>query len=363
MGSTYGNHIKVSIYGESHGSQMGVVIDGLPSGFELNEEDLKEKLALRRPNGKTSTARIEKDEYHITSGLFNGKTTGAPLHIAIPNEDTISKAYDPTMLRPSHVDYAAYLKYRGYQDYRGSGHFSGRVTTCIVIAGTIIRQLLATKGIFWASHILKLHGQMDEAYTTEPELLKQQIEKMSKSKFAVLKEVETFEKIILDAKANLDSVGGIIETAIINYPQGLGEPYFNSIESILSHLIYSVPAVKGVSFGLGHDFANYLGSDANDEWLLKDEKIISKTNHNGGINGGISNGMPIMIQTIIKPTPSIGKKQNSVNYQSKAEETIQIIGRHDPCILSRVSVVIDSIIAIGLMDLYLEEYGRQAFYG
>lgn len=362
MGSTFGKNIKISLYGESHGSQMGIVIDGLPSGFKIDEEDIKEKLSMRRPNGKTSTTRIEKDEYQITSGYFNGYTTGAPLHISIKNEDTISKVYDKDMLRPSHVDYTAHLKYRGYQDYRGSGHFSGRVTTCIVLAGTIIRQLLRTKDIVWASHIIKLHQTSANIYSSELDVLEKEVEMMSHASFAILNDPSKYEEMILDARNKQDSIGGVIETAILNYPKGMGEPFFDSIESTLSQLLFSVPAVKGVSFGLGFDFSDYYASEVNDEWIIKNEAIVSKTNNNGGINGGISNGMPIIINSVVKPTPSISKPQASVNYQTRQEEEIIINGRHDPCILSRVSVVIDSIIAFGLIDLYLEEYGRQAFY-
>ena len=361
MSSILGDTIKLSLFGESHGEAIGIVIDGLASGIPLDLDFINHQMNKRKAKGNTSTARKEADEVHIISGFFNGYTTGTPLTILIQNTNTHSKDYSKTkdILRPSHADYTAYEKYNGYQDYRGGGHFSGRLTAPIVAAGAICMQILKHKGIEIGTHIYNLHGILDTAFSEDTNLIKDELHNLDSKDFPVLnEEIEvTMKEEILKYKEALNSVGGILESVVIGVEAGIGEPFADSIESKLSSLIFSIPAVKGIEFGLGFDFATTTGLEANDAFIIKDNNIQTRTNNNGGINGGISNGMPIRIKTCIKPTPSIYAKQDSVNYQLKEETTLQIEGRHDPAIIHRAAVVVDSMIAIGLLDLYTKRYG------
>lgn len=351
MKNTFGNNFIVTIYGESHGTEIGCIIDGVAPGIKLDLEFIQKQLNLRKPKGKISTNRIEADDFKIVSGYFNGYTTGTPICISIPNLSQHSGDYDSIKneLRPGHADYTAYQKYLGYQDYRGGGHFSGRITAPLVAAGSIAISILKDKGINIGSHITKLSTIKDREFNN----LDQDIELLNNKYFPVLDETIESKMItsIEDAHTNLDSIGGILETIVTHYPAGLGEPFFDSIESTLSHLIFSVPGVKGVEFGIGFEFANLKGSEANDSFLSTNNTITTKTNNNGGINGGISNGMPIIIKTVIKPTPSIYSEQDSVNYATKENIKLKIQGRHDPAIIHRARVVIDSVVAIGLLDL------------
>ena len=361
MKNTFGNNISFTLFGESHGPAIGITIDGLPSGFAIDLDRVRKDLDKRKPKGKISTQRKEKDEIHILSGFFEGYTTGTALTILFENKDTRSNDYKKTegRLRPGHADFTAYEKYYGFQDYRGGGHFSGRLTTCLVAAGSICAQILEAQGVRIGSHIEKLYNINDELFSFDTDILVNQIEKMNQKDFAVLnKSKEEEMKAVIEAAASEgDSVGGILESAIIGLPTGLGEPFFDSVESILSHLLFSIPAVKGVSFGLGFEFAQLKGSQANDPFIMKDGNIRTQTNHNAGINGGITNGMPILIHTVIKPTPSIYKEQESVDYKTKEAVSLQIQGRHDPCILHRARIVVDSMIAFGLLDLWMSKKG------
>jgi len=360
MASVFGKNINVSLFGESHGPLIGVTINGLKSGIKLDIDYINKELQKRKSISSISTPRTEKDEIEIVSGYFNGYTTGTPLTIIVKNENTKSKDYQPNLLRPSHADYSAYLKYDGYQDYRGGGHFSGRLTTGIVIAGAICKQILENKGILIGSHLKQVYNIKDVDFSSDEKILKQEIQKMNDTDFAVITDTlkEDIIKCIEQAKANQDSVGGIIETAVINLEGGIGEPFFDSIESVLSHLIFSIPAVKGIEFGKGFEFASLTGIEANDPIQCTDQ-IQTVTNNNGGINGGISNGMPILIKTVIKPTPSISQKQNTVDYNTKENTILEIKGRHDPCIVHRARVVVDSMVAIGILDLCTQRYGYQ----
>ncbi len=360
MSSITGKNIQISLFGESHGSMIGVTIDGLKSGLKLDIDYIYNELEKRKSLKNISTPRKEADEFEIVSGYYNGYTTGTPLTILIKNENTKSKDYQPTLLRPGHADYTAYLKYQGYQDYRGGGHFSGRLTAGIVIAGAICKQILENKGILIGSHIKQIYNIYDYNFNTDKQILKNEILEMNNKLFPVLdnsKEKEMIE-LIENIKIKKDSVGGIIETAIINIEGGIGEPFFDSIESTLSSLIFSIPAVKGIEFGKGFGFADIYGSQANDS-LYYEEGINTKTNNNGGINGGITNGMPIIFKTVIKPTPSIAIEQHTVDISNNTNTTIQINGRHDPCIVHRARVVIDSMVAMGLLDLIIQRYGYQ----
>lgn len=356
MKNNFGTNISMTIFGESHGPCIGITLDGLPAGFKINLERIKEDMEKRKAKGSISTQRHEDDEVEIVSGFFNGYTTGTALTILIQNKNTQSKDYSDIQyrLRPGHADFSAYEKYHGFQDYRGGGHFSGRLTAPIVAAGSICRQILETKNILIGSHIEQLYALHDAPFSNNIDELKKQIQTLNKKEFATLDEqvAQNMEQTILEAKNEQDSIGGILESAIINLPAGIGEPFFDSIESILAHLLFSIPAVKGVSFGAGFQMAAKKGSEANDAFIMNDT-IQTKTNNNGGINGGISNGMPIIIHTCIKPTPSIYKTQETVDYKTKESQTLNIKGRHDPCILHRARIVVDSMIAFGILDLLM----------
>lgn len=356
MKNNFGTNISMTIFGESHGPCIGITLDGLPAGFKINLERIKEDMEKRKAKGSISTQRHEDDEVEIVSGFFNGYTTGTSLTILIQNKNTQSKDYSDIQyrLRPGHADFSAYEKYHGFQDYRGGGHFSGRLTAPIVAAGSICRQILETKNILIGSHIEQLYALHDAPFSNNIDELKKQIQILNKKEFSTLDEqvAQNMEQAILEAKNEQDSIGGILESAIINLPAGIGEPFFDSIESILAHLLFSIPAVKGVSFGAGFQMASKKGSEANDAFIMNDT-IQTKTNNNGGINGGISNGMPIIIHTCIKPTPSIYKTQKTVDYKTKESQTLNIKGRHDPCILHRARIVVDSMIAFGILDLLM----------
>lgn len=361
MKNTIGTHVCCTIFGESHGSAIGVTLDGLPAGIAIDFAFLQNQMEKRKAKGRISTQRHEADEVQIISGLFEGRTTGTPLTILIQNCSQHSQDYEKTKnrLRPSHADYTADEKYLGYQDYRGGGHFSGRITAPLVAAGAIALQILKEQGIAIATHIEACHGIQDEPFAQDPRQLSKQLTQLQDASFPVLNatKAEAMRKEIETAANNGDSVGGILESVILHVPTGLGEPFFDSIESILAHYLYSVPAVKGVSFGLGFGYAQCFGSEANDPIICKDGIVSTSSNHNGGINGGISNGMPILIHTCIKPTPSIYKEQQTIDKQSHEPQCLIIQGRHDPAIIHRASVVVDSVLALGVLDLLMERNG------
>lgn len=362
MQSVIGNSIKLSLFGESHGSMIGVVIDGLAPGIKLDTKFIQEQLDKRKPKGKISTQRHEEDDFKIVSGHFSGYTTGTPLCIMIENKAQKSKDYEKTrdLMRPSHADYTAEKKYLGYQDFRGGGHFSGRITAPLVAVGAICIQILREKGIVLGTHILKCKDEEDRNFSLDGEELKKEIEIVNKRYFPVFddEKEESMKRVIEEAGKNLNSVGGILETAVIGVPSGIGEPYFNSIESVLSHLLFSIPAVKGVEFGAGFSIADMFGSEANDSFYYNENgEVKTKSNNNGGINGGISNGMPIIIKTAIKPTPSIYKEQESIDISKHENIKFNIEGRHDPAIIHRARVVVDSVVAFGILDLLCMRYG------
>ena len=363
MKNSFGNSLVITLFGESHGEYIGAVLDGLAPGIKIDDEYIKAKLALRRPSGKISTARVEADEYRIVSGAFKGYTTGTPLCILIPNTNTKSRDYGEKMdiPRPSHADYAANVKYHGYEDFRGGGHFSGRVTAAIVAAAAIIQYALETKGIKIGSHITELHGAFDRSF----ENYESDIALVNSKAFPTLTDEgeERMRKEIEKAAERGDSVGGILESAIIGIPAGVGEPWFDSMESMLSHALFSIPAVKGVEFGLGFAFADAYGSEANDEFAIKSGRVVTESNNNGGINGGITNGMPITFRTVIKPTPSIFKKQQSVSLSMGEECTLELSGRHDPAIIHRARAVVDAMAALVIADMLTVRYGTDYLAG
>ncbi len=365
MSSTWGNNIKLSLFGESHGKGIGVVLDGLPSGFEP-DFDLVNLQMQRRAPGKnvTSTPRKEKDAFEIISGLFHGKTTGTPLCCLIRNEDTRSEDYEKTrhLMRPGHADYTGHVRYNGFNDFRGGGHFSGRLTAPLVFAGSIAMQILMKRNIFVGSHILDIFGITDQLF--DPSSLNHEVfQSLSQKEFCTLDEAAGFrmKEAIIHAKSLKDSVGGIIETAILNTPAGLGDPFFDSVESKLSSMMFSIPAVKGIEFGSGFDLAHMKGSESNDAFRISNGKVGTLTNHNGGILGGISNGMPIVFKTVIKPTPSIGKMQKSIELTSLNDTEIEVVGRHDPCIVPRALPVTEAAASLVILDIILEKEG--SLYG
>lgn len=357
MKNTFGNSLSVTLFGESHGEVIGAVLDGIAPGIAIDEAYIAHRLALRRPAGKIATARREGDPFRIVSGVFGGKTTGTPLTVLIPNENTNSKDYSATraLARPGHADYTAFCKYHGYEDYRGGGHFSGRITAPLVAVGAILQSALKEKGILIGTHISRCAGIDDRAFADYAA----DIALLENRSFATLD--ESAEQRMIQAIENAanegDSVGGILESAVIGMPAGVGEPWFDSIESTLSHALFSIPAVKGVEFGSGFAFADMTGSRANDPFTIENQKIVTETNNNGGINGGITNGMPIVFRTVIKPTPSIFKEQNTVNFMEHERASLSLKGRHDPAIVHRARAVQDAITAIALADALAVRFG------
>ena len=358
MKNTFGNAVTLTLFGESHGSVIGAVLDGLSSGIKIDEQFIKDKLSLRRPSGDISTKRVEADEFEILSGVFNGYTTGTPLCIVIKNTNTKSKDYSEVsrLMRPSHADLTAYYRYGGYEDYRGGGHFSGRITAALVAACSVLQYALEQKGIFIGTHIKSLATINDRKFAD----LKEDIDALSRLVFPVLSEesAEKMKQEIVDASKQLDSVGGILETAVIGLPAGIGEPWFDTVEGLISHAVFSVPGVKGIEFGAGFDITKMRGSFANDQLEIKDEAIISKTNHSGGINGGITNGMPIIFRTAVKPTPSIFKAQQTVDIKSMQNATLELKGRHDPAIVHRARAVVDAVTALTIADMLTVSFGN-----
>ncbi len=357
MKNTFGTSVSVTLFGESHGEYIGAVLDGLAPGIDVDEEYIKHMLLLRRPDGKISTPRKEKDEFKIVSGVMNKKTTGTPITILIPNENVKSEDYSKmqTVARPSHADYTAECKYHGFQDSRGGGHFSGRITAALVAAGAICRYALERKGIYIGTHVKKCAGISDRDF--DDILL--DINKLNEKTFAVLDTpcIEEMTNAILKAASNGDSVGGVLETAVFGMPEGVGEPWFDSLEGMLSHMMFSIPAVKGIEFGKGFNLSDMKGSDANDALGIENGKIVTKTNNNGGINGGITNGMPIIFRTVIKPTPTIFKEQNTVDFKEMCETVLKPKGRHDPAIVHRARVVQDAASAIVICDALSLRFG------
>lgn len=365
MKNTFGYSVTATIFGESHGEQIGVVLDGLAPGIRVDHDFISHQLFLRRPSGRISTPRQEKDEYSIVSGVFNGYTTGTPVTILIPNTNTKSKDYSKTrfLARPGHADYTAFCKYHGFEDYRGGGHFSGRITAPVVAAGAIAITALKSRGITVGTHIRKCAGIADAELSQNEAELNRQLEELNGKQFAVLREgaQEEMTSAIEAAAAKQDSVGGILETAVTGLPAGVGEPWFDSLESVLAHGLFSIPAVKGVEFGKGFEIVDMLGSKANDSFRTDGQKVTTETNNNGGINGGISNGMPVIVRTAVKPTPSIAQEQQTINFENNENASIEIVGRHDPSIIHRARVVQDSIVALVLMDMLALRYGTDWF--
>ena len=344
--------MRHTIFGESHGPAIGVVLEGAPAGLELDLDRIARELA-RRATGKNpwSTARKEADQVQVLSGVFEGKTTGDPLALLIFNEDQHSRDYEALRFtpRPSHGDYAGFLKSGGCLDYRGGGHFSGRLTAPLVAAGSVAKQLLERRGVWVGAHISAIYGISDAALE-DPEDLRAVAEK----DFPVLDDAkgEEMKAAILEAKGEGDSVGGSIECVVTGFPAGLGSPDFGrNVEGLFAQYLFAVPAVKGVDFGAGVALALMRGSEANDPFEVRDGRIVTRTNHAGGVNGGITNGMPVVFEVTMRPTPSIARPQESVDLRTGEPVELSIHGRHDPCIVPRAVPVIEAAAALASCTL------------
>ncbi len=360
MNSNFGEKIVLSIFGESHGTAIGGVLTGLPKGIEIDFDEMEIQRCRRAPGrDKTATPRKERDEFEILSGVLDGKTTGAPLALIIRNSDTVSKNYDNLRdcPRPSHSDYAAWVKFGGMNDIRGGGHFSGRLTAPITALGTICRTALSEKGIAVGGHILKIGEAMDSEFDMV-NISAEQLINLSKSPFSVIngEAQEKMRAVIEAARQKGDSIGGIIELAVTGLPAGLGNPMFKGIENIIASALYGIPAVKAVSFGAGEAFGDMLGSQANDT-LYFDENgnVKTKTNNCGGIFGGITNGMPLIIRVALKPTPSISVPQETVNLKTGENVALMVEGRHDPCIVPRALPALEAMLCVALADIMAGE--------
>jgi len=359
MGANFGKNYCISIFGESHGNALGINIDGIPAGTELNLDFISEEMKRRAPGkSELTTSRTEKDEFEILSGFVNGRTTGTPLAMIIRNTNQKSKDYGEIVKkpRPGHADWAGLSRYNGFNDIRGGGHFSGRITAPLVFAGAVAKQILKEKGILIAAHVKSIKDIQDRDFE-EKDITQENIDRLRNMILPVLNEniVPDMEKTILKAKEEKNSVGGIVEIMITGIKAGIGDPFFESMESELSRMIFSIPAIKGIEFGAGFDIAKMTGYEANDE-MYYDEKgdVKTYTNNNGGITGGITNGMPINFKVAVKPPASIGKKQRTVNIETKKNDFLEIIGRHDPCIVPRIVVVLEAVAAIVVMDRIME---------
>lgn len=361
MKNTMGTALSVTIFGESHGPMLGAVLDGLPAGIPVDGDVIAAQLALRRPTDGLSTSRREDDPFEIVSGVCRGFTCGTPLCILIPNRAQSSEEYEAikTLARPGHADYAAQMKYGGFQDTRGGGHFSGRITAALVAAGAVVLPALRRKNIVIRSHILRCGGESDRRFSLREEELRGELASLENMAFPVLSREagERMKRAILAAKEAGDSVGGVLETAVCGIPAGVGEPWFDGAENVLARALYAIPAVKGVAFGDGFSLADMRGSQANDPYYMEDGRVRTASNHNGGINGGVTNGMPLVIQTAIKPTPSIGQPQKTVDFVRGEDTTLTLRGRHDPCIVHRAAVAVDSAAALALCDLLMGRFG------
>lgn len=359
MSSIWNNRISISIFGESHGPAIGVVIDNLPPGEHIDIEELGRFMARRAPKKDgTTTMRSEKDLPQIMSGLINDKTTGTPLCAFIQNTDQHSKDYGniAKLARPGHADYTGAMRYRGFNDVRGGGHFSGRLTAPLCFAGAVCGQILEKRGIYTGAHIAEIHNIKDDVFN-RTNVDKQDILDVRYKKFPVIndKQGEKMFDDIQKARVGGESLGGIIECACINVPAGIGSPMFDGLENTLAQLIFGIPAVKGLEFGAGFLTAKMVGSQNNDDFYVDDKgHVKTKTNNHGGILGGISSGMPITMNVAIKPTPSISKPQDTIDYGNMKNDVLEVKGRHDPCIVPRAVPCVEAAVNIGILSHMLD---------
>ncbi|MDO8567305.1 MAG: chorismate synthase [Dehalococcoidales bacterium] len=353
MGNSFGKLFQVTSFGESHGRCVGVIIDGCPSGLLLSEADIQRDLDRRKPGkGAASTKRAEADKGEILSGIFNGFTTGAPICLLIWNKDADSSAYEKlrSLVRPGHADYTAFMKYGGFNDFRGGGRFSGRITAGFVMAGAVAKKLLDRCGVEVLAHTSELGGI--KARPEEYDKIKAGIEK-NELRCADPEAARNMAALIEKARAGGDSLGGIIEGIARNVPVGLGEPVFDTLDGELAKALFAIPAVKGVEFGAGFDAAASKGSENNDPFVLKGGRVETSTNHSGGILGGISNGMPLVVRVAVKPTASIAREQTTVDIKNMKSASLEVGGRHDVCIVPRAVPVVEAMMAVTLCDFVM----------
>ena len=366
MSSSWGNYLKISIFGESHGPRIGVVIDGLPAGLAIDRGTLSAFMLRRAPGrSKTSTPRRESDEPEFLSGYYKGMTTGTPLAAAIRNSDTHSSDYAEfsSVARPGHADYTGFLRYEGYNDIRGGGHFSGRLTAPLVFAGGIAKQLLEREGIFIGAHLARAAGISDTPYDPV-HLGEEMLRRAGLRDFPTNDEAAgiMMQDAIEEARMALDSVGGVVECGVIGFPAGIGSPMFDGLENRMASLLFGIPAVKGVEFGDGFTAADLRGSQHNDAFAIRGGAIVTETNHAGGILGGISSGMPIIVRAAFKPTASIAQTQQSVDFIEHTQGNLNIRGRHDPCVAVRAVPVVEAAVAIAAADALIEARGYEGLH-
>jgi chorismate synthase len=350
-GNSIGKEFVVTTFGESHGKVVGVVVDGCPAGLPLSEADFQEELDRRIPSEpKIVSGRVEKDIAKILSGIFNGFTTGAPIALMVENKETQSSDYEAIkdLPRPGHSDYPAHIKYGDFNDYRGGGRFSGRVTVALIMAGTIAKKLLGRYDIDVLAYTQSIGTVKTDKKFSAAEIRKNK--NAAATRCPDLACAEKMEEAIINARKEGESLGGVIECIALNMPAGIGEPLFDALDADLAKALFGVPAVKGVEFGAGFKAAQMTGSQNNDEFLLKNGKVLTSTENAGGILGGLSSGMPIMIRVAIKPTPSIAKEQKTVNLSSMENAAISVKGRHDPCVVPKAVPAIEATVAITLAD-------------
>lgn len=351
-------NLDFKLFGESHGDAIGFVLSGFPAGVKIDYKLIEDELTKRRPSGKISTPRVELDDYKFISGVFNEYTTGENIMVLITNTNKKSSDYNHNLPRPSHSDLVAYEKTNGFNDYRGGGAFSGRLTAPLVIMGALAKSLLKTKDIKVISQIKQIGNQIDDEMSYTDEVTS----KLQKEKFPCINDdVKAKMRELIENISSNDSIGGMIKTYVLNVPKSLGGSYFNGVESVISYLVYGIPAVKSVSFGDGYSFLNAYGSTVLDETIYENDKIKYLANHNGGILGGITTGEPIIINTIIKPTPTISQNVKTINLNTKENVIHSFNGRHDPCIVPRAYVPIESVVSLAILDLILSNYGYDYF--
>ncbi len=357
MSSILGEKLRVSVFGESHGAAVGAVADGFPAGEAIDENELKAFMRRRQGGGPLSTPRREADEVEFLSGVFDGRTTGTPLCAVIRNADARSRDYEKLrdLPRPGHADYTAYLKWGGQADMRGGGHFSARLTAPICAVGGVAKQILERKGIFLGAHLMEVAGEADDAFPLYP--TKALFREVAEKDFPVLNDGAgaRMRRAIEQAAAEKDSVGGVVECCVIGLPGGLGGPLFGGMEGVLARALFGIPAVKGVEFGAGFSAARLRGSENNDAFCLDAQgNIRTETNHAGGILGGITNGMPLVVRAAFKPTPSIAREQRTVRLSAGESAPLTITGRHDPCVAHRAVPVVEAVTALVVLDRILE---------
>lgn len=357
MSSNWGNHLKLSIFGESHGGGIGAVIDGLPAGEPIDREELLRFIARRAPGkDKTATPRRESDEPEFLSGILDDVTCGTPVGFLIRNTDTRSGDYHTmqTLARPGHADYTGYLRYGGHNDIRGGGHFSGRLTAPLVVAGGIAKQILAHRGVTVGAHLLRVADVSDTPFDpVNPQ--KDDLLAAGKNSFPTLDRLsgERMYDAIERARLDCDSVGGVIECAAIGFPAGIGDPMFDGMENVISSILFGIPACKGVEFGDGFAAAALRGSENNDAFVIDGGSVRTRTNRHGGILGGISSGMPILVRAAFKPTPSIAREQQTIDYRANSEARLTVKGRHDPCLAVRAVPCVEAAVSLALLDMLL----------